>query len=348
MARRSREDEAGSWHHIVNRGIAKRPLFEDRVDVRFFLSRIAREVRRGRLEVHAWCAMTTHFHLLVRSPAGQMSEALRRAQNEYVRFFNRRHRRDGTLIRGRFLSKRVRSLTYRTNVVRYIDSHPVRAGVAKFPWHYPWCSAAQYARADGPPWLERSWIESWVASLSGHGEFRSEDYCSAMGNEFSPALEQWIEERLVSLGTGPDDIDGLVNATSESTRRWMQRKAKLADGTAVGLPVCDDSSIRRAREEMQAELGAWEVTPHGRRRDGWLLAEVGLLRSLAGFGHGRIALGSNLTESACRRHARLHTELLQEDRDYARRAAELCSRAMRACHPAAPTPRKMAEDGATR
>lgn len=29
MARQSRQDLAGSWHHVVNRGIAKRPLFED-------------------------------------------------------------------------------------------------------------------------------------------------------------------------------------------------------------------------------------------------------------------------------------------------------------------------------
>ncbi len=70
MAQRARNDEPGSWHHVLNRGLAKRPLFEDRVDVRYFLSRLAREVRRGRLELHAWCVLTTHFHLLVRSPVG--------------------------------------------------------------------------------------------------------------------------------------------------------------------------------------------------------------------------------------------------------------------------------------
>ncbi len=48
MAHRARHDEAGSWHHVLNRGLAKRPLLEDRVDVRYFLSRLACEVRRGR------------------------------------------------------------------------------------------------------------------------------------------------------------------------------------------------------------------------------------------------------------------------------------------------------------
>ena len=69
MARRNRRDRPGSWHHVVNRGIAKRPLFEDKSDVRYFLSRLALEVRRGRLEIHAFCVLTTHFHLLVRTDA---------------------------------------------------------------------------------------------------------------------------------------------------------------------------------------------------------------------------------------------------------------------------------------
>ena len=63
--------------------------------MRYFLSRVARAVRRGEIEVHSFCIMATHFHLLVRSPTGRLSEAMRRIQNEYVRYFNRKRRRDG-------------------------------------------------------------------------------------------------------------------------------------------------------------------------------------------------------------------------------------------------------------
>ena len=75
MARRPRLDCEGAWHHVMNRGIARRPIFEGRGDIRFFLSRVARAVRRGELEVHAYCVLPTHFHMLVRSPAG-LSPAL--------------------------------------------------------------------------------------------------------------------------------------------------------------------------------------------------------------------------------------------------------------------------------
>ena len=89
MARRPRLDEPDAWHHVMNRGIAKRTLFEGLADVRFFLSRVARAVRAGRIEVHTYCVMTTHFHLLVRSLGGELSGVMRQMQLDYVRRFNR-------------------------------------------------------------------------------------------------------------------------------------------------------------------------------------------------------------------------------------------------------------------
>lgn len=86
MARPPRPDQPGSWHRVLYCGLAKRPLFEGQVDIRSLLSKLAREVRKGRLELHAWCLLTTHFHLLVRSPAGALSEARRRARNDLSRF----------------------------------------------------------------------------------------------------------------------------------------------------------------------------------------------------------------------------------------------------------------------
>ena len=95
MGRNPRCDGSGSWHNVMNRGIARRMVFERRADVRYFLSRVARAVRR--------------------------------IQNEYVRWFNRCRRRDGPLFRGRFRSKPVDSLIYRYVLVRYLDAAQGRA-----------------------------------------------------------------------------------------------------------------------------------------------------------------------------------------------------------------------------
>lgn len=48
MSRRPRADTPGSWHHVLNRAIAKRPYFEARSDKRYFLARLAAEVEQWR------------------------------------------------------------------------------------------------------------------------------------------------------------------------------------------------------------------------------------------------------------------------------------------------------------
>ncbi|MDB4559324.1 transposase [Planctomycetota bacterium] len=180
----------------MNRAIARRTLFEDRTDVRYFLSRLAREVRAGRLEMQAWSVMGTHFHLLVRSPRGELSQAMRRAQNEYVRHFNRRHRRDGTLMRGRFFSKPVTTERYRRVLVAYIDQNPVVAGIVRRTWLYPWGSATHFASERSVPWHERAWVHSVVEEVREEDEALGTTYRRRFGGSLQPGLTDWIEQRL--------------------------------------------------------------------------------------------------------------------------------------------------------
>lgn len=333
MSPRRRQDDPGSWHHVINRAIAKRPLFEDRKDIRYFLSRLAWEVRRGRLEVHAWCILTTHFHLLVRSPKGDLSEAMRRSQNDYSRFFNRRHRRDGTLVRGRFFSKPVQSLAYRLALVRYIDANSMKAGLAKAPWSYPWGSAMQYVHLAGPPWLERSWIEEHVVSCRGRKTYRGRDYADVFGQALAPGVERLVEHRIEHALNGPDPLDDLIQAAPARVRGWLQRKARIADGCAIGIPVCDATSIRDAIEHDRVTVaGRWEVSINSRQRDGWQLAEVGLLRSLSSLTWEEVARMTSSSISSCQRRFGLHTACIESEPSYADRVVELGRSALLRCH----------------
>ena len=81
MGQRVRSDYPGALHHVINRGMARRPLFEGRAEARYFLAQLARQVRFGRLEIIAYSLMTSHFHLFVRCSVGELSEALRQATN---------------------------------------------------------------------------------------------------------------------------------------------------------------------------------------------------------------------------------------------------------------------------
>ena len=72
---------------------------------------MAHAVRRGQLELHAYSLLTTHVHLLVRSPGESLSEAMQRIEQRFVLRFNRLRERDGPLFRARFTSRRVRTVS---------------------------------------------------------------------------------------------------------------------------------------------------------------------------------------------------------------------------------------------
>ncbi|MHC4934459.1 MAG: transposase [Planctomycetota bacterium] len=84
-----RRDGIGRWQHLYHRGAARRTVFETRRDNRYFLAQLAKAVHRGEVEIHAICLLTNHFHALVRSPDGRISQAMMRALQSYVRYFNR-------------------------------------------------------------------------------------------------------------------------------------------------------------------------------------------------------------------------------------------------------------------
>jgi len=321
MTRRCREDEPGTWHHITNRALARRSFFESRDDIRFFLSGVARAVRRGQIEVHAWCVLTTHFHMLARSPSGQLSDAMRRIQNRYVRHFNRRRRRDGPLVRGRYFSKRVGSFTYRRVLVRYIDANPVAAGLCADPRQYPWGSARQYASPNPPRWLTRSWVEGWIADMAGSHHYEPDLYALVTGDLHWEKVSPLVEARLAQTSRGPDELDSLLRMAPPEVRAWLQRKARLADHTRAGLPTVAAREVRAQLAALRTERGEWTIRPSRVRRDGWTTLEAGLLRDLAGAELTTIGHGLRTSEVQAMRLHRLHRQMLRGDAEYAGRAA---------------------------
>ncbi len=150
-----RDDYPGAWWHLTNRGIAKRAVFETIEDVERFCATLASVIAEGLLEIHAHSFLTTHYHLLARSPKGEISRAMKLVVNEFVRWFNRARRRDGALFRGPFKGRRIDDSDYWCNVLRYIDLNPVRAGLCKLPSDHPFGSARAYRYGAGPQWLSR-------------------------------------------------------------------------------------------------------------------------------------------------------------------------------------------------
>ena len=293
--------------------------------MRFFLAALARSVRAGEIEVHAYCLMATHFHLLLRSPLGRLSRAMHRVQLAYSRYFNRGRGRDGPLVRGRFRSKTVESLAHRVALVSYIDWNPVEAGIVDAPARYPHGSAIQYLHRTGPKWLERSWIEESVVAASNSRLFRPADYLEFFGREELVALRRVIGERN-SRSRGRDSLDDLIRSAPTEILTWMRRQAHLADGTRPGLPVAEASTVEVVVDRAARDDGL--TMPHTRPGTARNLVRVALFRELCGLSQASIANRIGLSRPWVSALLRRHRDRIASDPVYAKILSRLAHAAL--------------------
>ena len=143
MARQPRLVFPDTALHIVQRGHDRRPCFRDETDYLVYLSNVRDLARTIGFALHAYCLMTNHVHLLITpSDPKACSRLMRHLGQRYVQYFNRRHRRSGTLWEGRFRSCLVDSARYVLACYRYVEMNPVRAGIVSKPIEYAWSSHA--------------------------------------------------------------------------------------------------------------------------------------------------------------------------------------------------------------
>jgi putative transposase len=145
MARLPRLTVPGYPHHIIQRGNNRQAIFADKADYDRLLSLIEEHAKKQKVAVHAYVLMSNHLHLLATPETSegipQMMQAVGRS---YVRYFNDRHLRTGTLWEGRYRSTLIQAERYLLACMVYIDLNPVRAGMVAHAVDYPWSSHAHY------------------------------------------------------------------------------------------------------------------------------------------------------------------------------------------------------------
>lgn len=141
MARLPRLVVPGYPHHIVQRGNNRQLIFVDDTDRGRYLYLLARCAQAHDLAIHAYVLMPNHVHLLVTPPDElAIAATMQDIGRAYVRWFNKRHSRSGTLFEGRFRSCVVQSDQYLLACTRYIELNPVRAKLVDFPGAFRWSS----------------------------------------------------------------------------------------------------------------------------------------------------------------------------------------------------------------
>jgi putative transposase len=174
MARPLRIQFEGAWYHVMNRGTDRCAVFLSDTDRRDFLDLLGILLQTYGAETHAYCLMGNHYHLLVRTPRGNLARAMRHLDGVYTGRFNRREGRDGPLFRGRYHSVLVAEDEHLLAVSRYIHRNPLEAGLVADPAKYPWSSLGAYcALRTAEPWLHRSTVLDLYGGASPRGVYQA-------------------------------------------------------------------------------------------------------------------------------------------------------------------------------
>jgi len=291
MPRGPRLDGPGVLHHLMVRGIEHRAIFQDELDRRDFVARLATLTMTGAWEVYAWALMPNHLHLLVRTGRRPLGRTMGSLLGGYAGAFNRRHRRRGHLFQNRFRSVVVEEEPYLLELVRYIHLNPLRAGLVH-DLHaleaYPWSGHSVLLGRQSQPWQAvdtvlgqfgrrvgearrhyRRFVVEGVdkgrrPDLTGGGLRRS-----AGGWEGVAALgrgrERWAFDERV-LGSGPF-VERLLAEVAPApdlgpARAWRALshiRAQLAASFAVSEAELTRGSRRRAVAAARAAVGVVAV-----------------------------------------------------------------------------------------
>jgi REP element-mobilizing transposase RayT len=151
MGRARREFAPGEIYHVFSRGSNRQEIFRYDSDHIDFLGCLERVVSRYRLECLAYCLMPNHFHLVVETPDGRLSDAMKALNGRYSLRFNRRYECDAHLFKNRFGAVLQSSDSQLICTLRYAVRNPVEAGISADPGGWPWSSYRASVGEVAPP-----------------------------------------------------------------------------------------------------------------------------------------------------------------------------------------------------
>jgi len=140
MSRPLRIIRPDSIYHIFQRGNNHAFIYESENDKAMFLKTLVETLEKHDPTLLYYVIMDNHFHLVVKTGQGSLSEFMLEVQRKYTFRYNLRYQRSGTLYDGRFRSIAVANEWQFRQLIHYLAYNPVEARLVRTPEDYPWCA----------------------------------------------------------------------------------------------------------------------------------------------------------------------------------------------------------------
>lgn len=159
------------------------------------------------LQILAYCLMGNHYHLLVRTPRGNLSRCMRHINGIYTQRYNKLLKTDGALFRGRYKAILVDADNYLLEVSRYIHRNPIACTKPKVKklQDYKLSSYPAYInQIKAPQWLNRDFVLLMMAPKNTSQKYGA--YKAFVENIQNEEFAQFYEKTKLSPVMGNKDF----------------------------------------------------------------------------------------------------------------------------------------------
>lgn len=280
MARPLRIEFPDAFYHVTSRGNERKTVFRSQKDRERFLSYLESAHYRYGAILHVYCLMDNHYHLLVETPRGNLSQILHHINGAYTTYFNIKHGRSGHLFQGRFKAILVEKDSYGEELSKYIHLNPVRAGLVKNTSEYRWSSYRYYIGMEREPeWLTTTFILSY---FGGHGRSTYRKYREFVEEGISKASENPLRKVVASTFLGGEEFIRRIGEEQLEGRKIDRRNVPSVKKVLRGpTPGEIEAVVSKVIKENAAFYRKWCIHL-SHQWSGWRLEEIGAYFGMRG------------------------------------------------------------------
>jgi putative transposase len=173
LARPLRIEYEGAFYHVTARGNERKRIFFGKGDYDKFKEYLLEGQEKYGYRLHCYVLMTTHYHLLIDTPEGNLSEVVHYINGSYANYINRKRNRSGHLLQGRYKGILVDRDAYFLELSRYLHLNPVRAKMVEKPEEYGQSSYRSYVKGTKDGMLTTDLV---LGMVSGNGRVARKAY----------------------------------------------------------------------------------------------------------------------------------------------------------------------------
>jgi len=196
MPRRTVNFGPGQCYHIYNRGADRTTIFREHNDYLFVLQKVKSYLADLDLTMIAYCLMPNHYHFVVRQNGDQAAGLLpQRVFNSYVKSFNKRYARSGTLFEDRYQAIHVDDEAYLVYLCTYVHINPLKSGLVDDLRAWPYSNYLDWIGEQEGTLVDREFVSAYFPD---HDRYRHyvEDFAQARVARPEGVDRYLIEERI--------------------------------------------------------------------------------------------------------------------------------------------------------